>query len=35
MPVTEIPGMVMLAQFADPEGNIVGLVDANYGPQQS
>ena len=35
MPVTEIPGMVILAQFADPEGNIVGLVDANYGPQQS
>jgi uncharacterized protein len=34
MPVTEIPGMVILAQFADPEGNIVGLVDANYGPQQ-
>ncbi len=32
MPVTEIPGMVILAQFADPEGNIVGLVDANYGP---
>ena len=35
MPVTEIPGMVILAQFADPEGNIVGLVDANYGSQQS
>jgi len=35
MPVTEIPGTVILAQFADPEGNIVGLVDANYGPQQS
>jgi uncharacterized protein len=34
MPVTEIPGMVILAQFADPEGNVVGLVDANYGPQQ-
>lgn len=30
MPVTEIPGMVILAQFADPEGNVVGLVDANY-----
>lgn len=26
MPVTEIPGMVTLAQFADPEGNIVGIV---------
>jgi predicted enzyme related to lactoylglutathione lyase len=30
MPVTEIPGMVVLAQFADPEGNIVGLVKAGY-----
>jgi uncharacterized protein len=35
MPVTEIPGMVILAQFADPEGNVVGIIDANYGPQQS
>jgi hypothetical protein len=26
MPVTEIPGMVTLAQFADPEGNVIGLV---------
>ena len=26
MPVTEIPGMVTLAQFADPEGNVVGIV---------
>ena|SRR5207249_4908439 len=34
MPVTEIPGMVILAQFADPEGNVVGLIDANYGSQQ-
>jgi len=32
MPVTEIPGMVILAQFADPEGNVVGLVNANYPP---
>ena len=30
MPVTEIPGMVVLAQFADPEGNVVGLVKAGY-----
>jgi hypothetical protein len=29
-PVTEIPGMVILAQFADPEGNVVGLVKAGY-----
>jgi predicted enzyme related to lactoylglutathione lyase len=34
MPVMEIPGMVRLAQFADPEGNIIGIIDANYGPQQ-
>lgn len=26
MPVTEIPSMVTFAQFADPEGNIIGLV---------
>ena len=29
-PVMEIPGMVILAQFADPEGNVVGLVKAGY-----
>jgi predicted enzyme related to lactoylglutathione lyase len=34
VPVTEVPGMVKFAQFADPEGNIVGLTDANYMPQQ-
>jgi predicted enzyme related to lactoylglutathione lyase len=33
MPVTEIPGMVVLAQFADPEGNVIGLVKAGYPPQ--
>lgn len=26
VPVTEIPGMVIFAQFADPEGNVVGIV---------
>ena len=26
VPVTEIPGMVTFAQFADPEGNIIGIV---------
>jgi predicted enzyme related to lactoylglutathione lyase len=26
MPVTEIPNVVTLAQFADPAGNVVGLV---------
>ena len=25
VPVTEIPNMVTFAQFADPEGNVVGL----------
>ncbi len=25
-PVTEIPGMVTLAQFRDPEGNVIGIV---------
>ena len=25
-PVTDIPGMVTLALFADPEGNVIGLV---------
>lgn len=28
VPVTEIPNMVTLAVFADPEGHIVGLVKA-------
>jgi hypothetical protein len=26
VPVTELPGLVTFAQFADPEGNVVGLV---------
>lgn len=26
MPVMEIPGYVTLAQFSDPEGNVVGIV---------
>jgi predicted enzyme related to lactoylglutathione lyase len=26
MPPTEIPGMVTLAQFTDPEGNLIGMV---------
>ncbi len=26
VPVTEIPGAVTFAQFADPEGNVIGLV---------
>lgn len=28
VPVTEIPGLVTFAHFADPEGNVVGLVKA-------
>ncbi len=26
MPITEIPNMVTMAQFADPEGHIIGIV---------
>ena len=26
MPPTDIPGVVSLAQFADPDGNVIGLV---------
>ena len=28
MPVTEIPDIVTLAMFSDPEGNVIGLVKA-------
>lgn len=28
MPTTEIPGFVTIAQFADPEGNVIGLIKA-------
>jgi uncharacterized protein len=30
VPVTEIPGMVIFAQFADPEGNVVGITKRGY-----
>lgn len=30
VPLTDVPGMVTFAQFADPEGNIVGIIK---GPQ--
>jgi hypothetical protein len=33
LPRTPIPGMVTFAQFADPEGNIVGLVEAAIPPK--
>ena len=26
MPPTEIPGIVTLAMFADPEGNVTGMI---------
>jgi predicted enzyme related to lactoylglutathione lyase len=26
MPITEIPGAVTMAQFADPAGNVIGLI---------
>ncbi|MGA9365210.1 MAG: VOC family protein [Bacteroidota bacterium] len=32
VPVTEIPNMVTLALFADPEGNIVGIVKDTMPP---
>lgn len=32
MPLTEIPNMVTYAQFADPEGNVIGLVKGPQSP---
>ena len=32
VPVTTIPGLVIFAQFRDPEGNIVGLVSSETPP---
>ncbi len=34
MDVTEIPNMITLAKFADPAGNVIGLVRAKD-PQQA
>ena len=31
MPVTGIPGMVTMAQFADPEGHVIGIVKSEQG----
>jgi uncharacterized protein len=28
MPVTDVPGMVTMAQFEDPEGHLIGMVKA-------
>jgi hypothetical protein len=32
MPVTEIPGAVTMAMFADPAGNLTGLIKSGAGP---
>ncbi len=32
VPVTVVPGMVTFAQFADPEGNIVGMIKGPQAP---
>lgn len=32
MDITTIPGMVTLAQFRDPEGNLIGLVHSEVPP---
>ena len=32
MPVTVIPGMVTLAMFSDPTGNVVGMVSSDTPP---
>lgn len=32
MPVTEIPNMVTMAMFADPEGNTIGMIKATSPP---
>ena len=34
MGVTEIPGAVTMAQFADPEGNVIGIVKSGSMQQQ-
>jgi predicted enzyme related to lactoylglutathione lyase len=34
MPVTTIPGMVTFAQFADPEGNVIGIAANQIPPAQ-
>jgi uncharacterized protein len=28
MPVTDVPGMVTMAQFEDPEGHLIGIIKA-------
>jgi predicted enzyme related to lactoylglutathione lyase len=32
VPLTEVPDMVTFAQFADPEGNVIGLVKGPQSP---
>jgi predicted enzyme related to lactoylglutathione lyase len=29
MPPMEIPGAVTMAQFSDPDGNVIGIIKAN------
>ncbi len=31
MPVSEVPGGPTMAQFTDPEGNVIGLIKAADG----
>jgi predicted enzyme related to lactoylglutathione lyase len=35
VPLTEVPNMVTFAQFADPDGNVVGLVKGPQSPPKA
>ena len=35
VPLTEVPNMVTFAQFADPDGNLIGLVKGRQGPPKA
>jgi predicted enzyme related to lactoylglutathione lyase len=35
VPLTDVPGMVTFAQFADPEGNVVGLLKGPQSPPKA
>lgn len=35
MPVVEIPNMVTYAQFADPDGNVIGLIKGPQAPPKA
>ena len=32
MPVTVVPGMVTMAHFAEPQGNVIGLIQSGSDP---